>query len=74
MKRKIQLQVILWTKRALGFIAIILWFFIIYTISNAPIPFEAQAPYCMMSTMMVFGLLSLGFKGLEYWERQEKHS
>jgi peptidoglycan/LPS O-acetylase OafA/YrhL len=71
MKRKIQPQVILWSKRILGFVSIALWFVIIYNIAQSPMPFEEQAPYCMMSTMMIFGLLSLGVKGLEYWERQE---
>jgi peptidoglycan/LPS O-acetylase OafA/YrhL len=66
-----QKTLILWIKRALGFTAIILWISIIYTISKSPAPFMEQAPYCMVSTMMIFGLLSLGFKGLEYWERKQ---
>jgi len=72
MKRTRKATVILWVKRVLGFIAIILWFSIIYGISKSPMPFEEQAPYCMMSTMIIFGLLSLGYKGLEYWEYGEK--
>ena len=62
---------ILWIKRVLGFSAIILWISIIYTISQSPAPFIEQAPYCMAGTMLIFGLLSLGFKGLEYWERKQ---
>lgn len=69
MKRKIQPQVILWSKRVLGFVAIILWFFIIYKIAKSPMPFEEQAPYCMISTIMIFSLLSLGYKGIEYLEK-----
>ncbi|MCF6243547.1 MAG: hypothetical protein L3J43_00755 [Sulfurovum sp.] len=63
--------IITWTKRLLGFTAIILWITIIYTISKSEAPFMEQAPYCMVSTMMIFGLLSLGFKGLEYWEQHK---
>ena len=61
---------ILWLKRILGFVAISLWIFIIYSISKSPAPFAEQVPYCMVSTMMIFGLLSMAFKGLEYWEKQ----
>ncbi|SFV65645.1 hypothetical protein MNB_SV-3-298 [hydrothermal vent metagenome] len=44
--------------------------YIIYKISQSPAPFKEQAPYCMVSTMIIFGLLSMGFKGLEYWEKK----
>ena len=70
MKRETQQTLILWLKRLLGFTAISLWMYIIYTISQSPAPFREQAPYCMVSTMMIFGLLSMSFKGLEYWERK----
>ena len=70
MKRETQQTLILWLKRLLGFTAISLWMYIIYTISQSPAPFREQAPYCMVSTMMIFGLLSMSFKGLEYWEKQ----
>ena len=69
-KRETQQTLILWLKRLLGFTAISLWMYIIYTISQSPAPFREQAPYCMVSTMMIFGLLSMSFKGLEYWERK----
>ena len=61
---------ITWIKRILGFTAITLWIYIIYTIAKSPAPFMEQAPYCMGSTMLIFGLLSLVFKGLEYWGKQ----
>ncbi|HFQ61883.1 MAG TPA: hypothetical protein ENK39_06240 [Epsilonproteobacteria bacterium] len=61
---------ILWLKRALGFTAISLWLTIIYTISQSSAPFREQAPYCMISTMMIFAVLSMVFKGLEYWEKK----
>jgi len=70
MERETQQTLILWLKRILGFTAITLWMYIIYTISKSPAPFREQAPYCMVSTMMIFGVLSMAFKGLEYWEKQ----
>jgi len=70
MKLEQKQTMILWLKRVLGFTAIGLWIYIIFTISQSPVPFREQAPYCMISTMMIFGILSMGFKGLEYWEKQ----
>ncbi len=62
-----QNRMIIWFKRVLGFIAIGLWMYIIYTISKSSTPFMEQVPYCMASTMLIFGLLSLVHKGLDYW-------
>jgi len=70
MNKEEQKTLIIWLKRLLGFTAITLWMYIIYTISQSPAPFREQAPYCMISTMMIFGVLSMSFKGLEYWERK----
>ena len=70
MKKETQQTLILWLKRILGFTATTLWIYIIYTISQSPAPFKEQAPYCMFSTMMIFGVLSMSFKGLEYWEKR----
>ncbi len=70
MNKEEQKTLIIWLKRALGFSAIGLWGYVIFTISKSPAPFAEQAPYCMGSTMLIFGLLSMGFKGLEYWEKQ----
>lgn len=61
--------IILWFKRVLGFIAMGLWIYIIYSISQSPAPFIEQAPYCMVSTMIIFGLLSAAYKGLDIWSK-----
>ncbi len=45
---------------------------IIYTISKSPAPFIEQAPYCMGSTMLIFGLLTAVYKGLDHWSLQNK--
>ena len=71
MKKERKHKLILWIKRALGFSAILLWVSIIFSIAKSPAPFIEQAPYCMVSTMLIFGLLSATFKGLEYWEREK---
>jgi len=60
-------KTVLWTKRLLGFLAIGVWLSIIYEISQMSAPFMEQAPYCMASTMLVFGLLTAGHKALDYW-------
>jgi len=70
MKQETQQTLIFWLKRLLGVTTITLWMYIIYKISQSPAPFKEQAPYCMVSTMIIFGLLSMGFKGLEYWEKK----
>ena len=71
MNKETKSTLIIWIKRVLGFTAIALWMYIIYTISQSAAPFMEQAPYCMVSTMMIFGLLSMAFKGLEYWEKNQ---
>jgi len=69
MNKQTKITSILWAKRIIGFTTITLWLYIIYSISQSPAPFMEQAPYCMVSTMMTFGLMSMVFKGLEYWEK-----
>jgi len=63
---------IMWTKRLLGFIAFLVWGYIIFTISQSPAPFIEQAPYCMGSTMLIFALLSAIYKGLDHWSLTQK--
>jgi len=66
MDKKQQKTLIIWVKRVLAFTAIILWMYIIYNISKSPAPFMEQAPYCMASTMLIFAVLSMVYKGIEY--------
>jgi len=72
MKREIQLTLIVWIKRILGFVAIGLWMYVIYAIARSPAPFMEQAPYCMASTMLIFGLLTAAHKGLDHWSLKNK--
>lgn len=59
-------EIILWIKRLVGVLAIITWLGIVYEISQMPEPFTVQAPYCMGATMLIFGLLTLVYKGLDF--------
>ncbi len=60
-------KITLWIKRLLGLMAIALWIFVIYEVSEMSAPFMEQAPYCIGSTMLIFGLLTAAYKALDYW-------
>jgi peptidoglycan/LPS O-acetylase OafA/YrhL len=72
MKNETKLIFTFWLKRLIGVIAGILWISIIYNISQSSAPFIEQAPYCMGSTMLIFGLLTAIHKGLDYWSLKNK--
>ena len=72
MHKETILITVTWAKRLLGLIAILLWMYVIFTISQSPAPFIEQAPYCMASTMLIFGILTAVYKGLDYWSLQNK--
>jgi len=74
MKKETIKNIIILVKRAVGFTAITLWMYVMYTISKSQAPFIEQAPYCMVSTMLIFGLLSMVHKGLDYWSLQQKEN
>lgn len=60
-------EIIRWIKRLVGFLAVVIWVSIVYEVSQMSEPFMVQAPYCMGATMLVFGLLTALYKGLDYW-------
>ena len=72
MKKEQQLTIILWLKRVAAIITIAIWGYIMFIFLKNPAPFAELAPYCMGSTMLIFGVLTGIFKGLEYWESQIK--
>ncbi len=72
MQKETVMTLITWTKRALGLIAFLMWGYVIFTISRSPAPFLEQAPYCMISTMLIFGVLTAVYKGLDHWILQQK--
>ncbi len=72
MEKKTQRTLIIWTKRGFGVIAFLVWIEIILTLTKSGTPFMEQASYCIVGTIVTFGLLSAIYKGLEYWEQQSQ--
>ena len=72
MQKETIFTLVTWTKRLLGLIAMLLGGYVIFTISQSPAPFMEQAPYCMASSMLIFGILTAMHKGLDYWSLQNK--
>ncbi len=70
-RNKAQQQItILWLKRLAATATIIVWVYAMSIFLKEPAPFAELAPYCMGSTMLIFGVLTTVFKALEYWEKQ----
>ena len=72
MEKEQQLTMIIWLKRIAATITIITWAYVMTIFLKDPAPFAELAPYCMGNTMLIFGVLTGIFKGLEYWEQQIK--
>jgi len=63
-----------WLKRISAAAAIGVWLYAIMVFIKDPAPFRELVPYCMGSTMLIFGILSGIFKGLEFWEAKIKEN
>ncbi len=63
-----QRQLIQWLKRISAVVTLSIWLYVITMFLNDPAPFAELVPYCMGSTMLIFGILTGIYKGLEYWE------
>jgi FtsH-binding integral membrane protein len=72
MKKENILLTATWAKRVFGLIAFGLWVTVILSIATSSAPFMEQAPYCMGSTMLIFGLLTAAYKGLDYWSMKKR--
>jgi len=70
MQKEQQLTIIIWLKRIAAALTIFIWLYVMVTFLKDPAPFAELAPYCMGSTMLIFGVLTMVYKGLEYWEKQ----
>jgi peptidoglycan/LPS O-acetylase OafA/YrhL len=68
MKDTQTLKMIQWLKRIAATLTIVVWLFVMIVFIKDPAPFAELVPYCMGSTMLIFGVLTSVFKGLEYWE------
>jgi len=69
MEKEQQLTMIIWLKRIVAVATIIIWLYVMVTFLKDPAPFADLVPYCMGSAMLIFGVLTGIFKGLEYWEK-----
>ncbi|MBD3789288.1 MAG: hypothetical protein IE885_02790 [Campylobacterales bacterium] len=65
-------RLIVWLKRGLGIAAFTVWIYVIASLSSSNVPFMEQAPYCMVSTMLIFGLLTAAYKSLDHWQKNRK--
>jgi len=68
MKSLQQHKIIKGAKRLSALLAIGIWIVMMYRFLTTPAPFADLVPYCMGSTMLLFGIVTGIFKGLEYWE------
>jgi len=70
MEQQSQLQLIVWLKRIAATLTILFWLYVMSLFLGDPAPFGELVPYCMGSTILIFGVLTGIFKGLEYWEKK----
>ena len=63
-------QIILWGKRIAATLTLIIWITVLYKIFQGGGNFNDQAPQCIFSTMLIFGVLTGIYKGLDFWEEQ----
>jgi hypothetical protein len=68
MKRETKERAVQWAKIILGIITAIIWVSAIIIIYRSFDTFEEEAPYCIISTMVIFGISTALFKGLDYWK------
>ena len=47
------------------------WGYMLYEVFHMQGSFIEQAPYCMGGTMLIFGVLTLAYKGLDRLERRD---
>ena len=60
-----------WLKRTIAVVAVLIWFLLILKIFASGGGMSAQAPKCIFTTMIIFGLLTAAYKGIETLERKE---
>ena len=59
-------------KGVLVVVAVSLWIFALWSIFDPKTAFSTQAPKCIFSTMIIFGILTGAFKLVEKIEEDEK--
>jgi len=63
-------RIVFWAKRGTIILTFIVWAVVWMKIFQGGGTFGDQAPQCIISTMLLFGLLTAIHKGLEYWEQR----
>jgi len=62
---------LLWLKRLTVIAAVGIWLLLLLSIFRSGGGFSAQAPKCIFTTMIVFGILTAIYKGIEHLEKKE---
>lgn len=70
MVQKNKQMLILWARRIASLLTILAWTTVLYMILRNGGTFRDQAPQCIISTMLIFGVLTGIYKGLEIWEKR----
>jgi len=65
-----KIMIIKWTKIVTALTTVLLWAVVLYNIFQSGGTFSDQAPKCIISTMLIFSVLTAIYKGLEFWEKQ----
>ena len=60
-----------WLKRGVALVAVGIWLALIVRIFQSGGGMSAQAPKCIFTTMIVFGILTAIYKGIEEIERKK---
>ncbi len=68
MKRETRERIVQWAKITLGIVTAVAWISAIIIIYRSFDTFEEEAPYCIVSTMVIFGISTALYKGLDYWK------
>ena len=61
-----------WLKRGVALAAVGIWMALIIRIFQSGGGMSAQAPKCLFTTMIVFGILTAVYKGIELLERKSE--
>jgi len=63
-------NIILWSKRLIATLFIGVWIAIMTKIATLKADFNQQATYCIVSTMVIFGILTALFELIRHYEEK----
>jgi len=66
---KEKLQIV---KKVIAFLMVAIWLVLIFKIFKSGGAISNQLPKCIFTTIIVFGLLNIVIKGIEYYEKGKK--